>query len=166
MADTSAPLRARLLAERPDLLPAEVAPPPPGVAVAADDLIVAPEQLPELARYLRDQLGYALLTNLSATDYLAAGLIEVVYHLVDIRGGAPAVIKVRAPREAAQVPSLTPWWPGADFQEREAYDLYGVQFSGHPQLRRIYMWEELEGHPMRKDFVREGDKYLGAEEGE
>jgi NADH-quinone oxidoreductase subunit C len=64
------------------------------------------------------------------------------------------------PREVPDVPSLTPFWPGANFVEREAYDLYGINFIGHPYLKRIYMWDELEGYPMRKDFPKQGDKYL------
>ncbi len=74
------------------------------------------------------------------------------------------MVKTRVPREQPIVPSLTPFWPGASLQEREAFDLYGVQFPGHPDLRRVYMWDEFEGHPMRKDFPKQGDKYLAGEE--
>ena len=67
----------------------------------------------------------------------------------------PVILKVRAPRELEQcgVPSLTPVWRGCEFQEREAFDLYGVRFDGHPDLRRILMWDEFADHPMRKDYV-------------
>jgi NADH-quinone oxidoreductase subunit C len=74
------------------------------------------------------------------------------------------VIKTRVAREQSAVPSLTPVWPGADLQEREAFDLYGVRFTGHPNLTRIYMWDEFESFPMRKDFPKQGDKYLSDEE--
>jgi NADH-quinone oxidoreductase subunit C len=71
----------------------------------------------------------------------------------------PIVLKVRAPRELDQcrVPSLTPLWRACEFQEREAYDLYGVKFDGHPDLRRILMWDEFIDHPMRKDYVPPAD---------
>jgi NADH-quinone oxidoreductase subunit C len=83
------------------------------------------------------------------------GCIEVVYHLYSIaKRHGPLKLKVRAPREAAQcrVPSLTPLWRGCEFQEREAFDLYGVTFEGHPDLRRILMWDEFKDFPMRKDY--------------
>lgn len=128
--------------------------------LATNDVVVAAQRLPDVARYMRDQLGYALLSNITAVDYLADGIIELVYHFVNMAGGPPLVVKVRVPRERAVVPSLTPFWPGADFQEREAFDLFGVEFPGHPDLRRIYMWDEFEGFPMRKDFPKQGDKYM------
>jgi NADH-quinone oxidoreductase subunit C len=70
------------------------------------------------------------------------------------------LLKTRVPRDKPDVPALTVFWPGANLMEREAYDLYGINFIGHPYQRRIYMWDELEGHPMRKDFPKQGDKYL------
>ncbi|GAB4111834.1 MAG: NADH-quinone oxidoreductase subunit C [Roseiflexaceae bacterium] len=129
--------------------------------LATDDLVVQPQAIPAVARLIRDELGFALLTNLTAIDYLADQVIEVAYHFANLRGGAPLVLKTRLPRSEPRVPSLTPWWPGADFQEREAFDLFGVEFEGHPRLRRIYMWDEFEGFPMRKDFPKHGDKYFG-----
>lgn len=157
MADTPAAdqLHQRLAERFPDLTI-----PPHGA------LLLAPQQLLAVATALHDEFGYALLTNLSVTDWLADGQFEVVYHLVNIQGGAPVVLKVRVPRENPLVPSLTPSWPGADFQEREAFDLYGVQFEGHPELRRIYLWDEFTGFPMRRDFPKQGDKYFGAGESE
>ena len=100
----------------------------------------------------------------TAVDYLAKadkpGCIEVVYHLYSVaRKHGPVVLKVRAPRELelCRVPSLTPLWRGCEFQEREAYDLYGVTFDGHPDLRRILMWDEFTDYPMRKDYVPPAD---------
>ncbi|HTS16421.1 MAG TPA: NADH-quinone oxidoreductase subunit C [Verrucomicrobiae bacterium] len=100
----------------------------------------------------------------TAVDFLPKGdkpgFIEVVYHLysVSLKQG-PIILKVRAPREVEQchVPSLTPLWRGAEFQEREAYDLYGVTFDGHPDLRRILMWDEFTDYPMRKDYEPPAD---------
>lgn len=85
----------------------------------------------------------------------APGFIEVVYHLFSVaKRQGPIKLRVRAPRELAQcrVPSLTPLWRSCEFQEREAYDLYGVVFEGHPDLRRILMWDEFTDYPMRKDY--------------
>jgi NADH-quinone oxidoreductase subunit D/NADH-quinone oxidoreductase subunit C/D len=81
-------------------------------------------------------------------------------------GGGPLVLKVQVDRQDPVVPSLVPVWPGADFQEREAWDLFGIRFDGHPDLRRILMWEGFEGHPMRKDwkepFYEEENKPFGS----
>lgn len=132
--------------------------------LATGDAVVLAERLPEIAQYIRDTLDYQLLSNVTAVDYLADGVIEMVYHFMHLDGGPPLVVKVRAPREQPVVPSITPFWPGADLQEREAYDLYGVRFPGHPNLKRVYMWDEFEGYPMRKDFPKQGDKYIGDED--
>ncbi|MBO9335629.1 MAG: NADH-quinone oxidoreductase subunit C [Roseiflexus sp.] len=129
--------------------------------LATDDAVVYPERLQEVARYVRDVLGYELLSNITAVDYLADGVIEMVYHFFHLGGGPALVIKTRVPRDHPVVPSLTNEWPGANLQEREAFDLFGVVFTGHPNLTRIYMWDEFEGWPMRKDFPKQGDKYFG-----
>ena len=70
----------------------------------------------------------------------------------------PVIIRLRTTdRGAGRLPSLTPVWRGAEFQEREIYDLYGIRFDGHPDLRRILMWDEFKDHPMRKDYVEPDD---------
>ncbi len=127
--------------------------------LATKDVLVVPESLADVALYLRDQLGYELLSNITAVDYIAEHVIELVYHFVHLHNGT-VVIKTRLPRDTAVALSLTPFWPGANLQEREAFDLYGVNFMGHPELRRVYMWDEFEGFPMRKDFPKQGDKYF------
>ena len=132
--------------------------------LATDDPVILAERLPDVALYVRDTLGYELLSNITAVDYLTDGVIEMVYHFMHLEGGPPLVVKLRVPREQPVVPSLTTLWPGADLQEREAFDLYGVQFPGHPNLKRVYMWDEFEGYPMRKDFPKQGDKYLADED--
>ncbi|MCC6906178.1 MAG: NADH-quinone oxidoreductase subunit D [Anaerolineae bacterium] len=117
-----------------------------GVIVEADHLI-------EVASAIRDDLGYDLLSNIGYVDYLAEGFLETVYHAYRVSTGGPALnFKARAPRENAVIPSLTSVWPSADFQEREAWDLMGIRFNGHPNLKRILMWEGFEGHPLRKDW--------------
>jgi NADH-quinone oxidoreductase subunit C len=84
------------------------------------------------------------------------GYLEVVYHLFSVaKKEGPVVVRMRTPNRTDDVtlPSLTPIWRSAEFQEREAFDLYGVVFEGHPDLRRILMWEGFTDHPMRKDYV-------------
>ncbi len=103
---------------------------------------------------MRDDLGYNYLANAVGVDYLGKGdHLEMVYHTYKIdEGGAALVFKAQTPRDVAALPSLVPVWPGADFQEREAWDLMGIRFEGHPNLKRILMWEGFEGHPLRKDW--------------
>ena len=93
-------------------------------------------------------------------ETLRSGCLEVVYHLysMELKHG-PVVLRMRTEDRAEKVrlPSLTPLWRGAELQEREIYDLYGVIFEGHPDLRRILMWDGFVGHPMRRDYVAPDD---------
>jgi NADH-quinone oxidoreductase subunit C/D len=115
--------------------------------------IVASDRLIEVARHLRDEMGYDYLSSVTAVDYSKDGFFEVVYHAYSMdRGGGPLTLKARADVDYPVVPSLVSVWPGADFQEREAWDLMGVRFEGHPDMRRILTWEGFEGHPLRKDW--------------
>lgn len=114
--------------------------------------IVNPENLIEVATALRDEYGYDYLSSVTGVDYLPDNMMEVVYHLYRSTGGSGLVIKTQTSREQSQVPSLFPVYPGADLQEREAWDLLGIRFEGHPDLRRILMWEGFDGHPLRKDW--------------
>ena len=91
------------------------------------------------------------------------GYLEVVYHLFSIRQkDGPLVIRMRTGNRTDDVvlPSLTPVWRSAEFQEREAFDLFGIEFTGHPDLRRILMWDGFTDHPMRKDYVPPPDDEL------
>jgi len=95
------------------------------------------------------------------TEEKIPGYLEAVYHLYSMtQKHGPVVIRMRTTdrAEGARLPSLTPIWRSAEFQEREIFDLYGVRFDGHPDLRRILMWDEFVDHPMRKDY-REPDDY-------
>ncbi len=86
--------------------------------------------------------------------------LEAVYHLYSMaKKHGPVIIRTRTEDRGAKnhVPSLTPIWRGCEFQEREAYDLFGIVFDGHPDLRRILMWDEFKDHPMRKDYVEPDD---------
>ncbi len=117
-----------------------------------EGMVVANDQLLKVAQALHDEMGYEYLSSVTGVDYIDKGYLEVVYHAYKLAGGGPLVFKARTPRDVASVPSVVGIWNGADFQEREAYDLYGICFTGHPDLRRILMWEGYEGYPLRKDW--------------
>lgn len=128
-----------------------------GVAIDwnATDVWVAPENLVRVGRFIRDdpETDLQMLNSLSAVDYVE--YFELVYHFRSLRRNATFVLKTRRHgREAPSVPSLIEVWPGADLQEREVWDLMGIEFSGHPNLKRILLWEGFPGHPLRKDFIR------------
>ena len=115
--------------------------------------IVDSAHLLDFTHTLRDDLGYDYLSSVTAVDYLPDGKMEVVYHAYKTTGGAGVVFKVQVPRvDPIEIPSLVNIYPGAELQEREAWDLFGIKFTGHPDLRRILMWEGFAGHPMRKDW--------------
>jgi NADH-quinone oxidoreductase subunit C len=108
----------------------------------------------DVARFLRDdaELRYVFLENLCGVDYLGREpRFEVVYHLLSLANKHRLALKVGVPEDDLVVPSLTTLWPTANWQEREAYDMFGIQFSGHPALHRILMPDDWEGHPQRKD---------------
>lgn len=118
-----------------------------------EGFLVDVKSLIEVAAALRDEMGYDYLSSITAVDYLEEKLIEVVYHFYKSTGGGALVLSVQVPRKkTVSVPSLVDLYPSADFQEREAWDLMGVKFKGHPDLRRILMWEGFEGYPLRKDW--------------
>ncbi len=123
---------------------------------------VEPARIAEVCRFLRDEpaLLFDCLSNLSGVDYPKLGHIQVVYHLYSYRLGHWIVLKVNALRDDPVVPTVSDVWSAANWQEREVYDLLGVTFTGHPDLRRILMPEDWPGHPLRKDFV-EPQEYHG-----
>jgi NADH-quinone oxidoreductase subunit C len=155
-------------------------------------LVIEPERLPEAAAYMRDELGFSLLSDISATDYLgwasdpnevsgyigtAAGRdlnvpstqglerlpqakpkrFSVNYHLLALREGAPRVRLQVWLDDGEPVASMVPIWPTADWHEREAFDMMGIRFEGHPNLSRILMEDDWAGHPLRKDYPIGGE---------
>lgn len=115
-------------------------------------LVIRAGSLREIALFLRDELGYDYLTNVTAVDW--PDRFEVVYHLYGIRSKSD-LLTLKVPCEDKEnpiVPSVVDIWKSADFQEREEFDLMGIRFEGHPNLKRIMMWDGYEGHPLRKDF--------------
>jgi len=123
---------------------------------------VQPERLLEVARTLRDHpaLRFDFLENVTAVDWLKEGTVDVVYHLFSYEHRHSFALKARLGREAPALPSLTSLWDSADWLEREQFDLLGVTFTGHPDLRRLLLPEDWEGHPLRKDYVQ-GAEYRG-----
>jgi len=119
------------------------------------------EDVVSLLRCLRDEHGFDLLSDLTAIDWSpgASPRFTVVYHLLS-SSRAGAYVRVAAPcagtEEAPVAPSVTSLWAGADWHERECFDLLGVRFEGHPDLRRILMWDGYPYHPLRKDFPLAG----------
>jgi NADH-quinone oxidoreductase subunit C len=144
-------------------------------------LLVDGADLIDVCRFLRDtpDLAFDFLSNVTGVDWpdsakadavavpaegegsaTASGFLEVLYHLYSTchRVG-PLVLRARTQDRGAnvQIPSVVAVFRSAEFQEREIFDLYGVEFTGHPDLRRILMWDEFEDHPMRKDYVAPDD---------
>jgi NADH-quinone oxidoreductase subunit C len=121
---------------------------------------VAPKAIVEVCRLLRDDPETAMdcLSNESGVDY--KDHIEVVYHLFSYRQRHGAVLKVKLPRENPSVQTVEELWKSANWMEREIFDLLGVNFEGHSDMRRILMPEDWIGHPLRKDFV-EPPEYHG-----
>jgi NADH-quinone oxidoreductase subunit C/D len=146
MTTTLPPQTTDLVARFPNFVTAET-------RAGFTGFLVNKENLLEVATSIRDEFGYDLLTSVTAVDYFPEEKMEVVYHAYKTTGGPGLVFKVQVPRvDPVEVPSLINLWAGVDFQEREAWDLHGIKFTGHPDLRRILMWEGFEGHPMRKDW--------------
>ena len=138
------------LAKRLDLqLPGSV------VTSNANEVTVRNDSLHETLRFLRDdgEFDFQFLNSISAVDYVE--YFELVYHLTSLRRNTRCVIKSRIhSRDEPAVQSAIDLWRGAELQEREIYDLMGIMFKGHPNMKRILLWEGFPGHPLRKDFIR------------
>ena len=155
----------------PDQLKVAIEQALPGVSLTVEgsSIWAQPTDLVRVCRFLKDSPDYQLdyVSNLTTVDYPpdpaggGAGHMDMVYHLSSMaKKHGPVTIKVTLPRSNPVIASLTPLYRGAEFQEREVYDLFGVTFDGHPDLRRILMWEGFEGYPMRKDYVPENQDVL------
>ncbi len=164
-------IRDRLLARFPGAAITVVSNPGPA---AQHSLLLANAGANEIALFLRDDPALRLdyCSNVTGIDWpaneiveakvqrIAPGCLEVVYHLYSMAlKHGPVIIRLRTSNRTdhVTVPSLTPVWRSCEFQEREVFDLFGVVFAGHPDLRRILMWDEFKDHPMRKDYVEPDD---------
>lgn len=128
----------------------------PDAIVEADEaaVVVQSQSLFQVMRFVKEtaELDFDYLVSITAVDYW--DYLEVVYHLVSIGHNHSLVIKTRCDdRDNPEVPSVVGLWQGADFQEREVYDLLGIRFDGHPSLRRIFLWEGFQGYPLRRDYL-------------
>jgi len=123
-------------------------------------LEVAPERIRSVLARLRAR-GYSFMASVHGVDYYPhEPRLGVLYELLDMDTVDRITVKLRVPTSAPEVDSVTPEWPTADHQEREVYDMFGVLFRGHPDLRRILMPEDYEGHPQRRDFPVGGEPVI------
>jgi len=118
-------------------------------------IVVAPKSLLSVASFLKTTRGleFNYLSSVTSVDYYS--YFEVVYHLVSLKHNHSTVLKTRVNgRENPTVPSLVSLYRSADLQEREIFDLMGVRFEGHPNMKRIVLWEGFQGYPLRKDYLQ------------
>jgi NADH-quinone oxidoreductase subunit C len=138
----------------------------PGALVEATEplgeltIVVDPARIVEVARHLKHDQKFVRLSTVTAVDWLPADpRFEVVYHLQSVEPNARLRIKCRVSEADPEIDSVTGVWRGADWYEREAFDMFGIRFRNHPDLHRILMPEDWEGHPLRKDYPVHGHKY-------
>ena len=120
----------------------------------SNNVWVRAEAVLEVCRFLKEDpsLGFDYLVSVSAVDYIEH--FEMVYHLVSMANNHSTVLKAKCwGREDPTVSSVMSVWQGADLQEREVYDLMGITFTGHPNLKRLMLWEGFPGNPQRKDYL-------------
>ena len=123
-------------------------------------VLVSPESVPATLEMMRGK-GYGFLASVHGVDYFPEEpRLGVHYELIDMAKVDRICVRTRVPVDAPTVPSVTPEWPTANHQEREVFDMFGVIFEGHPDLRRILMPEDYEGHPQRRDFPIGGEPIL------
>jgi NADH-quinone oxidoreductase subunit C len=123
-------------------------------------LVIDPQRVREVLAAMRER-GYSFLASLHGVDYHPQEpRLGVHYELLDMARVDRITIKLRVATDRPEVDSVTPEWPTADHQEREVYDMFGVVFRGHPDLRRILMPEDYEGHPQRRDFPVGGEPVI------
>ena len=130
---------------------------------ARAEIEIAPEAIVPALERLRGE-SYTMLMSLHGVDYLPdEPRLGVAYELLSMTLQDRVSVKLRVPLGSPHVPSVTPRWPTADYQEREAFDMFGIVFDGHPDLRRILMPEDYLGHPQRRDFPIGGEPVLFTE---
>lgn len=120
-----------------------------------ETVLIRPEGILDVARFLREDpdLKFRILLDLTAVDWPEqTPRFEVVYHFYAPERRARLRVKARVGGEAPSIASLVSLWDGANWYEREVWDMFGIVFDGHPDLRRLLMYDEFEGHPLRKDY--------------
>jgi NADH-quinone oxidoreductase subunit C len=152
MEDFGSPVLRRLLEALPDAVR--------GTHAHRGDatVVVDAARIVDVMRFLRDErdVEFDMLSDLTAVDHLGEEpRFELVYHLYSTTRNHRVRVKARVPETPCQIESIVEVWPAANWMEREAWDLYGIRFRNHPDLRRILLYEEFEGHPLRKDYPKE-----------
>jgi NADH-quinone oxidoreductase subunit C len=124
-------------------------------------VIIKKEKIKDIMRFLKEspELDFDFLEDLCGVDYLGRKDVrfEVVYHLFSMRHRHMIRIKAEVPEDDCKIDTVTDLWKGANWHERECFDLFGIVFTGHPDLRRILLPEDWEGHPLRKDYPLKSD---------
>ena len=126
-----------------------------------NELFVDPNKIFAIAAFLRDHeaLEFGYLTSITAVDYIE--YFQIVYHLLSMKFNRSLILKTNLyNRQNPSIQSLTSVWKGADLQEREIWDLFGVKFNEHPNLKRVLLWEGFEGYPLRKDFLGQEEQEI------
>jgi len=127
----------------------------PGAVVETTDtaILVDGSSLLDVATFLKNTTGldFNYMTTITVVDYYQ--YFEVIYLFVSMEHNHSLTVKARCSREDPSLPSLVSLWRSADHQEREIYDLMGITFEGHPNMKRIVLWPEFQGHPLRKDYL-------------
>ena len=131
-----------------------------------DSVFIDSEKIFEVLKYLKETSGFSfdLLSSITAVDYIDH--FEVVYHLKSLITLSKATIKTKIVfdrQNQPEIESVYSLWKGADFQEREVFDLMGIHFNNHPNLKRILLWDGFPGHPLRKDFVTNSQSIIQEE---
>lgn len=116
-------------------------------------ILVEPQHIVDICRYLKEELHYIYLTDIFGIDrFTSEERFEVVYNLISLRNREKLFLKVRLPEEEPVMDSITDVWQSASWMEREVYDMFGVKFNNHPDFRRIFMPEDYNYYPLRKEF--------------
>jgi NADH-quinone oxidoreductase subunit C len=127
-------------------------------------LVIAPEKIAEVCLWLRDERHFVRIASVTAVDrHPREPRFEVVYHLHSLSENQRLRLKCRLGGERPEIDSVTGVWRGANWYEREVFDLFGIAFRNHPDLRRIMMPDDWEGHPLRKDYPIHGYRYSYAD---
>ena len=130
--------------------------------VGGDDCaFVKKDRIAEVCRFLKVDLAFDMAPYITAVDYLGEDpRFEVVYNLYSTKTNARVRLRVKVPESDCVVPSVTALWRGADWFERYCFDMYGIRFTDHPDLRRLFMYDEFVGYPLRKDYPLRGRQPL------
>ena len=119
-----------------------------------NDIYISPQSVNNVIKFLKEDADLYLnyLTSITAVDYIE--FIEIIYHLFSINKNHRIILKTKCYEiDNPVIPSISDLWKGAELQEREIWDLMGVEFSGHPNMKRVLLWEGFEGHPLRRNYT-------------